>query len=191
MERYVKNRESRLCKAFCLGDGSLLEKSYIKKGMIMPTGSNRYEIFTKETKEHGEEAMAGDYVKIGCEGEIYPNKREYFLKNHKKVESEPSGELFEQKESIVWVAFWEDFEVLTEKLPEELKFLIERKGLKVNTGNEESYYEADIWGTHCYAKKDAALVIHRMERNDEGILTGVGFQFVEKGIFENSYEKYD
>ncbi len=169
---------------------SPLEKSYIEKGVIIPTRNNVYEIFTKEAKDQGEQAEVGDYVKIGKDGEIYPNQREYFLKNHKKITSDKFGELFEQKESVVLAAFWEDFEMPVQELPEELRFLIEQKELKINTNNEDCYYEADIWGTHCQAGKDAAVVMHCMNRNKKGRITGSGFQFVERDIFESSYEKY-
>lgn len=190
METYVKKRKSRFCKAFCLGEGSLLEKIYMEKGLIVYKGNNDYEVFTKETKDQGERAKAGDYVKIGQEGEIYPNRREYFLKNHNKINFDKSGELFEQKKSVVWVAFQEDFEMPIQELPKELRFLTEQKMLKINTGNEACYYEADIWGAHCQARRDAAIVMHRIDHNDEGKITDIGFQFVERDIFENSYEKY-
>lgn len=189
MERYVKKKRSRLCRAFCLGEGSPLEKIYIEKGLIIHKGNNAYEIFTKEAKEQGEQAEAGDYVKIGQDEEIYPNQREYFLKNHKKINSDKLGELYEQKESVVWVAFWEDFQMPIEKLPEKLRFLIRQKGLKINSENAREYYEAEIWGTHCYAKKDAAVVIHRMVWDEQGEIADIGFQFIDRDIFEISYEK--
>lgn len=190
MDRYVKNKRSRLCKAFCLGAGSPLEESYLEKGLIIHRNDNLYEIFTKETKEKGELAETGDFVKIGQDGEIYPNKRDYFLNNHKKIQADMSEELYEQNKSVVWVAFWEDFQTPIEKLPEELRFLIRQKGLKINSENEREYYEAEIWGTYCYAKKDAAVVIHRKVRDDEGKIADIRFQFVDKDIFDDSYEKY-
>ena len=39
-------------------------------------------------------------------------------------------------------------------------------------------------------KKGAAVVIHRTVRDDKGKIVDIKFQFVDRDIFNDSYEKY-
>ena len=70
-----------------------------------------------ETKdEKGETAHAGDYVKLDAFGRPYPNKAEFFEKNHRHID----GDQYEQfpKDREVWM--------MGDAMCPEVEFLIEQ-----------------------------------------------------------------
>ena len=88
--------------AYRLGEQSEGLDRLIKEGLVSQSDDGTFEVHTMETKdEKGETAHAGDYVKLDAAGRPYPNKAEFFEKNHRHID----GDQYEQfpKDREVWM----------------------------------------------------------------------------------------
>lgn len=102
--------------AYRLGEQSEGLDRLIKEGLVSQSDDGTFEVHTMETKdEKGETAHAGDYVKLDAFGRPYPNKAEFFEKNHRHID----GDQYEQfpKDREVWM--------MGDAMCPEVEFLIE------------------------------------------------------------------
>lgn len=122
-------------------------------------------------------AENGDWIKIDSQGRPYPNKKESFEENHRYVE----GDTYEQlpKRLQAWKADC--------KMCDEVMFLIKKKGLKIDKDSDERYYSAHLWGTDEVANKDALIIFYNIIYDQDGKITDIEFNFVEKSEFDRTY----
>ncbi len=165
----IKKQGKRIC-AWQLGSGSAMEAELIREGMIVRRGDT-YEIFSRECgSETGQIVRAGDYFKIDEGGKPYPNERTWFEKHHRPL----GGDEYEQ--IPVPLMAWEAGD--PDDAP--VRTLIGEGRLTISEEDPEHYFQADLWGTHLAAPKDAVLVIYDFDERE--------FNFVAREIFNNTYE---
>lgn len=163
--------------AWTLGKNSEKEKQLIADGKIVMCADGSYELFSQEALSgHGEKARAGDWFKVDSKGFPYPLNASFFEKNHRHIE----GDRFEQIPRPVNVWFCGD------EIDDLIRFIMERKSMEINPDNPDAYFSAPLWGTILTAKKDAAVVIYSIKR-EENTITDIDFNFVEREEFEKTY----
>lgn len=178
MRKAIKSK-GRIVQAYRLGSGSPVEKQLIAQGKLRPLPGNRYEVFSYEAVNgSGEIAQAGDYIKVDDRGFPYPNLRDFFLANHRRLQ----GDLYEQipKSLEAWTA--------EDGMCPEIAFLVEAKGLVIDESDPARYYTAPLFGTLESAARDAVIVFYAIRRDDAGRITDADFNFVDREAFEQTYE---
>ena len=174
---YVQKKSVRL-QAWQLGTQSEKEMELIRCGKIKRRADGDYELFSQEaTGETGQIAKPGDYFKIALSGEPYPNERIWFERMHTHI----CGDWYEQQ-SIPLQAWTVD-----ESINDAIQFLLDQKLLKINTNDDARYFSASLWGTIETAAKDAVIILHNVEKNDESEIISVSFNFVAKNEFDKTY----
>lgn len=169
-------------RAWELGAGSDMEKKMISLGKIIARPGGIYELFSQEAAEgKGQVARAGDFFKVDDSGYPYPNRREYFLANHRPVE----GDLYEQIARPLPV--WRSGDPETE----EIRYLLDNRILSIHPGEPQRFFTARIWETDESAPFDAVIVFFGIERDSEGRITGVNFNFVRHDYFMRYYRLLD
>ncbi len=164
--------------AWRLGDNSDMEKRLIQEGKIKLSDGGVYEIFSREAMSgSGESANAGDYFKVDSQGYPYPNDKEFFEKKHRHID----GDTYEQLPTPLDVWFLED------GMCDEIQFLLDHKGLKINPDDEEKYFSAPLWGTLLSTGKDSAIVFYSLQMDKEGKITDIDFNFVAADEFAKTY----
>ena len=173
----VQKKPVRL-QAWQLGAGDAKEAEMIAAGKIKLREDGSYELFSMEALgEKGQIAGPGDYFKVDSAGFPYPNKKAFFEERHVPL---GDGWYLQKTQPIpAWTADMPADEVID--------FLIRENLLRIHPENPARYFTADLWGTEETAAKDAVVVIHSVERDDEGRITGVDFNFVERTIFDSTY----
>jgi len=126
----------------------------------------------------GQLAHSGDYIKLSADGFPYPNAAEFFHANHRRI----AGDEYEQipKPLKAWTA--------QEPMCEEIRFLIEQKGLVIADSDEGRYYTAPLWGTMESAAKSDVIVFYRIERDACGRIIDAEFNFVVRDEFDRTYD---
>lgn len=165
--------------AYRLGEQSEGLDRLIKEGLVSQSDDGTFEVHTMETKdEKGETANAGDYVKLDAFGRPYPNKAEFFEKNHRHID----GDQYEQfpKDREVWM--------MGDAMCPEVEFLIKQGRLELHKEDPEHYFKGTGWGTKLTASSDAALVFYEIKRNAGGNIVDAEFNFVDRDTFEETYE---
>lgn len=165
--------------AYRLGEQSEGLDRLIKEGLVSQSDDGTFEVHTMETKdEKGETAHAGDYVKLDAAGRPYPNKAEFFEKNHRRID----GDQYEQfpKDREVWM--------MGDAMCPEVEFLIEQGRLELHKEDPEHYFQGTGWGTKLTASSDAVLVFYEIKRNAGGNIVDAEFNFVDREMFEKTYE---
>ncbi len=171
-------KESSRIQAWELGAGSVTEQEMIRCGKIVPCPGGIYEIFSREaTGKKGQIAAAGDFFKVDDYGSPHPWRRAAFLQQHQPLEEDWYQEAARQ------VKIWR----LTDPVCEEIRFLLDRGILRVNPEDPEHCFTALIWGTEETAASDAVVVIFDTDRDAEGCVAGVHFNFIEIGYFNKYY----
>lgn len=151
----------------------------IEKGKIRLTEDGNYEVFSKETRgTSGEIAYAGDYIKIDSSGSPYPNSREFFEENHVAV----GYGAYRQKAKEVSV--WMDGDPINE----EVRYLMEHKGLTLNEDMPDRYFQAPLWGTRLSASRDAVIVFYQIQWDENGEIADAEFNFVARDEFDKTYD---
>lgn len=176
--RKVIKKNGKIVKAYCLGESSVVERELIKEGKIVQNGSGGYELFSQEAVNGtGEKAVKGDYFKIDSKGFPYPNDKEFFEKNHVHIQ----GDAYEQipKPVLAWTKDDEN--------SSEIDFLIREKGLVIDKDNPVKYFNAPLWGSMLSAEADAIIVFYSIDRDEEGRIVDVDFNFVAKDEFDKLY----
>ncbi len=180
--RYAVKSKKKIVKAYCLGAGSDMEAMLIEEGAIQKREDGKYELFSLEAVNgNGEIAEAGDYFKVECSGEKhfpYPNSKEFFEENHIWI----TGDEYEQKNHPL--AFWQ----ADDPICEEIQYLINTGKLTLNPEDPEHYFNAFLWGADLSAAKDASVIFYSIDRNEEGEITDISFNFVAEKVFRESYE---
>ena len=164
----MKKQGKHIC-AYQLGKGSAMEEKLIREGLIVKRGDT-YEIFSRECGgETGQIAHTGDYFKVDEGGKPYPNEKTWFEEHHRPL----GGDEYEQIPAPLLA--WEAGD------PEDgpVRDLVEEGLLTIAEEDPEHYFQADLWGTHLTAPKDAVLVIYNLEKRE--------FNFVAREIFNNTY----
>lgn len=175
MKQAIKNK---VVQAYELGSGTEMEQALIREGKIVVTDSG-YELFSQEAVSgRGEKAFAGDFFKLDSTGAPYPNRRRWFLEHHQHL----SGDNYLQSGEPLFVWQYGD------PVSEELLYLLRTEKLHLNNNDSQRYYEAELWGTLLNAPKDATIVFYSIERDEDGTITGIDFNFVAKQEFERDYQ---
>ena len=184
MFKVIKNK-GRIVSAYRLGDSHPELDRLIAEGRIKVCGSGRYEIMSQEVvaagSTAGQAASDGDYVKIDGMGFPYPNLADFFKANHRHI----SGDEYEQL-PVPLDAWTPD-----EPMCDEVKFLIEHKGLVLNEDDEAHYYTAPLWGTVESAAKDSVLIFYSIDRDENGAVADATFNFVVRSEFDRTYSIYN
>ena len=173
----VQKKNGKRIRAYQLGTGSAMEKQMISEGKIIVCVDGSYELFSREARQQGEKACAGDYFKIDSAGYPYPNKRDWFCRNHILLQ-EP--DLYEQLP--VQLKAWE----LSEPESEEIVWVKKQGILWIQEG--ANYFSARLWGTVERTEKDSVILFYHVERDSAGQITDVDFNFVSGEEFQKSYQ---
>ena len=173
----VKKKKGKLVEAYCLGEKNPVMDEFIRKGDVVEKGNGVYEIYSQEAVNgKGEVAYKGDYIKVDSSGKIYPNSKNFFEQNHKKIEEN----LYEQIPALLMA--W----TVEEERTEEIEYLIREEKLTINEQDEKKYFEAFLWGTLLAAPKDAVIVFYEIKRNEDKKIENVDFNFVQYKEFFKS-----
>lgn len=172
-------KKALVIRAFRLGEKSEEIEKLMAEGRIRKKKDGSFEVFSQEAKSgEGEIAYPGDYIKIDSSGTPYPNRAEYFEKHHRHLKEETYEQLPE--DLMIWTA--------EDEICPEITFLMEEKGLTLEPGHPECFFQAPLWGTKLSAARDAVLVFYETERDSEGNICDAEFNFVDREEFEKTYE---
>ena len=179
--RYAVKSKKKIVKAYPLGAGHPMETILIEEGAICLRSDGSYELFSQEAVNgSGQIAYPGDYFKVDTvDGRHYPypNSREFFLENHVHLQ----GDEYEQKAKPLMIWQYGD------EKPDALLWLLENKRLMLKEEEPQNYFNAFLWGSDLSAARDATLIFYSVDRDAEGTITDVSFNFVAKPEFEISY----
>ena len=179
-------KEKTIVKAYCLGEENPVLNDLEEKGLIKKGEENTWWIFSQEATE-GEVAYKGDYIKIDSKGRPYPNSREFFMENHRRLSDD--GDEYEQasKARYVWSLSFGD------EMRSEIQFLIKHKGLMINAEDEKHYFCARLWGDMQTTPKDSVIILDEIkygEPDEKGKrqIMDVVFWFVAFEEFQRTYQ---
>ena len=177
---FMALKKGTIQKACRLGEESPLLRQLLQEKKIVPVSSGTYQVFSVETDGvRGQIAYDGDFVKMDIEGNVYPNAAEFFLSKHTQIGEDTYMQKPQQLPA--WDA--------AEPMCDEIAFLIEKKNLVIDRLSRDRYFSAPLWGTMLYAAHDAVIVFYSITRDEDGTITDASFNFVERGIFEKTYER--
>lgn len=175
----VCKKEGTITRAYRLGDDHDVLKTLMEEGKIIDHENGRYEIFSQEAVNgKGQMAFRGDYVKVDSSGSPYPNSAEVFHKSHRYVE----GDLYEQIPEIRYAWKMED------GMCEEIEYLKKEKDLVIDETNPEKYFNAPLWGCQESAPSDAWVLFYKIERDTDGGIKDIEFNFVAREEQNNYME---
>lgn len=183
MRLKVRKKEANRVRAFRLGEEGNMVKSLMEQGRIRKRGTG-YEVLSREAlngNQPGEKAEADDYIKLDEGGYPYPNKKDYFLKNHRLLEADNYEQL--PQTLIAWKADMDD-----DTLCEEMRFLMKEKGLVIHPDNPGEFLSAPLWGTILTADRDAVVIFYRIDRDNSDNITDVDFNFCAWEEFQKTYD---
>lgn len=167
-------------KACRLGEQSPLLEQLLQERKIVPTVPGEYLVLSLETDGMcGQVAHDGDFIKVDTDGNAYPNDAEYFLRKHTWV----GEDTYMQKTEHL--AAWDTGETMCD----EISFLIEKKGLIIDPQSRDKYFSAPLWGTMLYAAEDAVIIFYSISRDKNGTITDAEFNFIDRSIFDKTYER--
>ena len=179
--RYAVKSKKKILKAYPLGAGHPMEQALIEEGAIRLNPDGSYELFSQEAVNgSGQIAYPGDYFKVDTvDGRHYPypNSREWFLENHTHI----AGDDYEQKAKPLLI--WQH----GDEIMEPLAWLLEHDRLTLKEQEPERYFNAFLWGADMSAAIDATLIFYSVDRDADGQITDISFNFVAKPAFETSY----
>ena len=179
--KYAVKSKKKIVKAYPLGAGHPMEVLLIEEGAIRRLPNGSYALFSQEAVNgQGQLAQEGDYFKVDTiDGKHYPypNDREFFLNNHTHLQ----GDEYEQvnKPLLIWQS--------GDELSEEVRWLVDTGRLTLKPQDPVRYFSAFLWGAALSAADDATLVFYSVDRDENGCITDVSFNFVAKQEFEASY----
>lgn len=178
----IKKKHGKVVKAYRLGEPRADLAQLIADKRIIDLKDGSFEVFSQEAVKsesgHGQVAYAGDWVRLDGAGFPYPSKNEWFQENMRHID----GDDYEQilKELVGWTADMD--------LCPEVEFLIREKGLKLDEGNFDQYFRANLWGTLEAADRNAVLVFYSINYDSDGTVMDAEFNFVEKTEFDRTYD---
>lgn len=174
---YVRKKASEI-KAWRLGDKTPKELEMIAEKKIVDKGDGTYELFSREaTGKKGQIAKVGDYFKVDSGGYPYPNDKETFEATHVRIE----GDRYLQStpELYAWT--------LDQPITDAVKYLFDNNLVQIHDDDPNRYFSAVLWGTTETAAKDVVIVFYKIERDGNGNVINVDFNFVERSEFEKTY----
>ena len=177
--KYVIKKKGNVVRADLLSEENPNIQELMQKGLVGKTDDGRFEIFSLEAKEGlGEIAEEGDYVKYSSTGEPYPNKAWDFEENHRHLE----GNLYEEIPKVMkaWTAY--------DEMCEHIEYLIKEKGLILRDDCPEKYFNAVLWGAPLSAARDSVLIFYKIQRDIDGNIFDIDFNFVVREEFEKKYD---
>ena len=175
--RYAVKNKGNLVRAYELGTGSEMEKRLLAEGSIRVESDGSYRLFSQEAVNgEGQLAHKGDFFKVDIVGGRhypYPNKREWFLEHHRPLGSD------EYEQRVCPMPIW------TRDDPpcDAIDYLLQTGRLQITPEG----FHAALWGAPLSAKNDAVIVFHRLKRRGDGSIAEIGFNFVDRQIFERDY----
>ncbi len=175
----VIKKEGKHIRAYRLGSKSPVLDKLIAGGRIVKRPDGSYEVFSREAVNgSGQLAREGDFIKLDSDGYPYPNDTGFFLENHRYI----ADDEYEQfpKPLDAWSLAEEETDVI--------RFLKEHKGLVIRPEKPQRCFTAPLWGTLESAASDAVIVFYSVERDENGAVTDVDFNFVARSEFEKSYQ---
>lgn len=179
--RYAIKNKGKLVRAYRLGDGSPMERQLLEKGRIREREPGIYELFSLEAVNgEGQLARAGDYFKVTeSQGQLYPypNDREWFEANHRHLRDK------EYEQIPKPLRFWQEGDFLWE----EVAFLLVFDKITLDPEHQDRYYNAVLWGAPLSAPRDAVIVVYGVDRDEQGHIRDVDFNFVDREVFERDY----
>lgn len=179
--KYAVKTLKKIVQAYPLGAGHPMEQALIEEGAIVRNSDGTYALFSQEAVNgEGQIAYPGDYFKVDTvDGRHYPypNSREFFLENHVHM----GGDDYEQKPKPLMIWQYGD------ERPEALLWLLEKGRLTLKEEDEAHYFNAFLWGADLSAARDATLIFYSVDRDGEGAIADVSFNFVAKDAFDESY----
>ena len=169
-------------QAWEFGAGSDMEKQLISSGRVIAHEDGSYEVFTKEATEgKGQMAKTGDYFKVDEEGFPSPCEKDWFEENHTHIE----GDWYIQTAKPLKIWRKDDPET------EEIRYLLEIGALTIHSEDPVKYYSAYLWGTMETAPDDAVIVFYAVNRDEDGNIGSVTFNFVDADYFKDHYKIID
>lgn len=181
MHTVIKSKQATV-KAWQLGQNSPMEQKMIREGKIRSLSSGCYEIFSQEALgKTGQLAKAGDYFKVDNAGFPYPNEKAYFEANHIHLGDE------DYRQIPMPLNAW----LLGDPTNEVILFMQQYKGLQIFPDQPQACFRAPLWGSILTAPADAVLVVFRIDRDDEGNIVDVDFNFVARPEFDLTYNFVD
>lgn len=174
----ARKKEGKTVHAYCLGAGSPMEQKMLEEGKIRVRDDGVYELFSQEAKgETGELAYPGDYFKIDSSSFPYPNKKEWFEANHKHINGDD------------YMQFPKPVDIWEADMPmcEEIQYLLSTDRLHIKVEDTANYFSAFLWGAPLAAAKDAVIVFYSVDRDEDGKIRDVDFNFVARDEFEKTY----
>ena len=170
-------KSKKLVEAYELGKNTAVELHLISTGKIIKVDANQYRLKSGESTDEGELATSGDFFKIDGAGNPYPNKRQWFLKNHRHIKANTYEQI------ITPVKIWKADSSLTE----EIEWLIHNKLLKLNPEDNTRYFNAHLWSSDLSAPRNAIVVLYSVKRDAEQKITSIDFNFVSHKHFQENY----
>ena len=182
MAKIQKNAGKKV-NAYELGCGSAMEAQMIAEGKIVLKDGIYYlrstEVVNAGTT--GQQAVAGDFFKVDGEGNPYPNAREWFLEHHKVLNAEANE--YEQIPQPNEAWFY------GEPITDAVQYCLDHDLVKLNEDDPQNYFGAMLWGDWLTAPQTAALMFYSVNRDENGVVTGVDFNFVVKEEIEKNYTR--
>ncbi|MCI7812391.1 MAG: hypothetical protein MR543_01740 [Robinsoniella sp.] len=178
MFRVIK-KAGKTVQAYCLGEDHQMIRELIESGKIEKLDDDTYVVWSQEAvngKKKGEIAYRGDFIKLDSSGAPYPNRRDFFVENHRHL----SGDDYEQIRKPLYA--WKD----GEDDCEEIEFLKKHKGLVIDRDHPEKFYSAPLYGTLLCADSQAVVIFYNIDREEQQI-KDIDFNFIEHGEFERTY----
>lgn len=175
MRQAIKNK---IVQAYELGAGSEMEKKLIAEGKIVVT-EDGYELFSQEAVNGtGEKAIPGDFFKLDSTGYPYPNERKWFFEHHRHLQGNDYQQL--GKPLFIWQ--------YGDPVSEELLYLLKTEKLHLNNNVHDRYFEAVLSGALLNAPRNATVVFYSVDRDENGKIIDISFNFVAKKEFETDYQ---
>lgn len=179
--KYAVKKTSKVM-AYRLGDHTAMEEALVREGAIRRLDDGSYALFSQEAVNGtGEKAGPGDYFKVDTvNGRHYPYpiSQAYFEENHRHIQ----GDVYEQIPRPV--AVWQDGDGPCE----EMDFLLTSGRLTIRPEDDVHYFHAVLWNAPLSAARDATVVFYQVDRDSEGRIADIEFNFVARREFERDYE---
>lgn len=176
--KYAKKKDKAI-QAWELGAATQMEKNMVSQGKIKLLPDGKYELFSEECLDgKGEIAQAGDYFKVSAKGFPYPNSREFFLANHVHIKDEWYTQI--SKPLQIWDR--------KDEISEEIRFLLDHGKLIIHPETPDQYFSANLWGTEEKAAEDTVIVFYSVDRNPDGTIDNISFNFVSREAFDQTYD---
>lgn len=181
MRQAIKSKK-KIIKAYQLGAGSNMEKLLLEEGSLVLREDGKYELFSQEAVNgKGEVAVAGDYFKVDeVEGKHfpYPNEKTWFEANHTHLQADE----YEQANKPLYI--WQASDLVSE----EIRYLLETGKMTIKEDDYDHYFNTFLWGAYLSATKDATVIFYNIDRDDNGVITNISFNFIAKAQFEADYK---